>query len=261
MHKLKAESVCALDDEEYIKQFFVGLLEGDGTITSNLNTGSTSIRVRIAIALKNLPENVNMLIKISEVVGGRVVIERNDEYVTWLATSAADLAKVYKILEKYPLLTSRKISQLKFVQTQIKDIDKYLENRDAKYDNKEAILEELSKKECPYYFPAWLSGFIEAEGNFSLVYNEKGHMRKSAFAIGQNDEMHILIWIRDYFNGQTKILQDKPKKDSKFKYYRLYLYNAETRRCLFDHFNKYPLLGYKLVSYLKFRDYHQSKRK
>lgn len=71
------------DDTEYIEPFFVGLLEGDGTITSNLNSNkSNSIIVRIVISLKNTPENLDMLTKIKQVVGGRVVIERKNSYVT-----------------------------------------------------------------------------------------------------------------------------------------------------------------------------------
>jgi hypothetical protein len=33
---------------------------------------------------------------------------------------------------------------------------------------------------------------VEAEGNFSLVFNNKGQLRKSAFSIGQNDELHVI---------------------------------------------------------------------
>jgi cytochrome c oxidase subunit 1 len=71
------------EDKTYIEQFFVGLLEGDGTITSNLNSNrSNSIIIRIIISLKNMPENVSMLNKIKQVIGGRVVIERKNKYVT-----------------------------------------------------------------------------------------------------------------------------------------------------------------------------------
>jgi hypothetical protein len=66
----------------YIEQFFVGLLEGDGTITTNINTSNKSIRVRIVIALKNEDNNQSMLNKIQQIIGGRVVIERQDKYVT-----------------------------------------------------------------------------------------------------------------------------------------------------------------------------------
>jgi hypothetical protein len=66
----------------YIEPFFVGLLEGDGTLTTNLNRLKKDIRVRIVIALKNENNNQIMLNKIQEIIGGRVVIERKDKYVT-----------------------------------------------------------------------------------------------------------------------------------------------------------------------------------
>jgi len=252
----------SVQDKSYIEQFFVGLLEGDGTITSNLNSNkSNRVIVRIVISLKNTPENLIMLNIIKSVIGGRVLIERKNQYVTWIASNKNDLAKVFVILAKYPLLTARKQSQLEFVKNCLleKDLKNFLVNRNNKYNQKKILLLELSKKERPSYFAPWLSGFIEAEGNFSLVFNEKGHLRKSAFTIGQNDELHILIWISQYFNSKTAILKDKPKKGGNFEYYRLHLYNAESRKLLFEHFYKYPLLGYKKVSYLNFINYHQSK--
>jgi len=72
-----------VENKTYIEKFFVGLLEGDGTITSNLNSNkSNSIIIRIVISLKNLPENVIMLNKIKQTVGGRIAMERKNSYVT-----------------------------------------------------------------------------------------------------------------------------------------------------------------------------------
>lgn len=249
-------------DSTYIEQFFVGLLEGDGTITCNLSTNKNkTIYIRIVISLKNLPENLSMLNKIKETIGGRVLIERKESYVTWIASNRNDLAKVFAVLAKYPLLTARKQCQLEFAKNCLlkKDIDNFLTDRDNKYNNKRLILEDLSRKDLPSYFAPWLSGFIEAEGNFNLVFNEKGHLRKSVFTIGQNDELHILKWIKSYFDIHTQILKDKPKKENSFEYYRLFLYNAESRKLLFEHFDKYPLLGHKKLSYLKFLNYFKSK--
>jgi len=36
-------------------------------------------------------QNVIMLNKIKEVIGGRVVIERRNSYVTWIASNTSDL--------------------------------------------------------------------------------------------------------------------------------------------------------------------------
>jgi hypothetical protein len=66
---------------DYIEQFFVGLLEGDGTITVDF-INNRSKRVRIFIALKNLEDNRFMFDLIVKYIGGRVAIERKNEYVT-----------------------------------------------------------------------------------------------------------------------------------------------------------------------------------
>ena len=259
----------------YIEPFFVGLLEGDGTIITDLNTSKKHIRVRIVISLKNEKNNQIMLNKIQEIIGGRVVIERQVKYVTWIASSQSDVNKVLLILARYPLLTIRKQCQLEFAKNCLlyKDFDNFMLNRKNMYKNKKDILDILNKSYClpqarlgreiklPFYFKPWLSGFIEAEGNFNLVFNDKGYLRKSSFSIGQLDELHILNMIKFYFQSENKIIIDKKKINFKGNindsdYYRLSLYNALSRKLLFEHFEKYPLIGEKKLSYSKFYEYH-----
>ena len=253
----------------YIEPFFVGLLEGEGTITTDLGTSKKYIRVRIVIALKNEKNNQMMLNKLQEIIGGRVVIERQNKYVTWIASSQSDVNKVLLIIARYPLLTIRKQCQLEFAKNCLlyKDFDNFILNRKNMYKNKKDILDILNKNteiKLPFYFKPWLSGFIEAEGNFNLVFNLKGYLRKSAFSIGQLDELHILNMIKFYFQGpeaENKITKDKKKINFKGNindsdYYRLSLYNALSRKLLFEHFEKYPLIGQKKLSYSKFYEYH-----
>ena len=264
-------SVKKEEINNYIEPFFVGLLEGEGTITTNLRKSKKSIAVRIIIALKNDNDNEIMLNKIQEVIGGRVVIERNDKYVTWIASSNRDINKVFLVLARYPLLTVRKQCQLEFAKKCLlnQDVDNFMLNRENMYKNSKALLAELNQSDDikqPSYFKPWLSGFIEAEGNFILVFDalRSGHLRKSAFTIGQNDELHILKMIKLYFQGTTKILKDIKKINFKgviadTNHYRLHLYNASTRKLLFEHFDQYPLIGQKKVSYSKFYEYHIKK--
>ena len=251
----------------YIEQFFVGLLEGDGTITTNLNS-SKSIRVRFVIALKNEKNNHYMLNKIQNIIGGRVVIERKEKYVTWIASSKSDINKVLLILARYPLITVRKQCQLEFAKNCLlyKDADNFLLNRKNMYKNMNDLLTKLNNKiilELPFYFNSWLSGFIEAEGNFSLVFNDKGHLRNSTFNIGQKDDLHILKMILFYFQSEKNIWKDKKIFIKGIltdpNYYRLNLCNSLSRRLLFEHFSKYPLLGEKKISYSKFFEYHNQR--
>jgi hypothetical protein len=65
--------------------------------------------------------------------------------------------------------------------------------------DKEIILE------LPFYFNSWLSGFIEAVGKFSLVFNDKGQLRNSTFNIGQKDDLHVLKMIIFYFQIEKNI--------------------------------------------------------
>lgn len=204
-----------------------------------------------------------MLNKIAKVVGGRVYVERKNKYVTWIASNKNDLAKVFIILARYPLLTVRKQCQLDFAKNSLTlhNFENFLESRKNKYKNKTHMLLNASHIP-PLYFPAWLSGFIEAEGNFNLVFNKSGVLRKSAFTIGQNDELHILNMIKTYFKSENKIIKDKHKKNIKgkqFDYYRLHLYNSLSRKLIFEHFNLYPLIGHKDISYSKFYNYHSNK--
>lgn len=253
-------------DVEYLKQFFVGLLEADGTITVGFKNQAVlkqTGRVRIVIALKRNEENIAMLNLIARHISGKVTLEHKKtyQYVTWVAQSKKDLLTILDVLKTYPLLTSRKQAQLRFALNILENkytYSEFLEYRNRKYKNKLEILEKLSKENPPVYFPGWLSGFIEGEGSFSLVFNDRNKLRKSGFYIGQNDELHVLIWIKTYFNGDTKIMQDKPKKGGNFNYYRLNLYNVHTRRAIFQHFKLYPLLGYKAVSYNQFYNHHNT---
>ena len=63
--------------KQYIEIFFVGLLEGDGTILIAKNKGNKSYGI-FTISLKYLTENENMLNLIKKEIGGIVNYERKD---------------------------------------------------------------------------------------------------------------------------------------------------------------------------------------
>ena len=76
--------------KEFIEQFAVGLIEGDGSIPT-VHIRDTNKRVGIVVALKNLESNERMLRILEREIGGRVVIERDEKYVTWYLTKKEDI--------------------------------------------------------------------------------------------------------------------------------------------------------------------------
>ena len=166
------------------------------------------------------------------------------------ATSKSDLAKVFAILAKYPLLTTRKICQLDFAKSYINTNyyeakDEFIKLRNNKYKEQKNLLNLKDLKfEIPSYFPAWLSGFIEAEGHFRLVKYPSGYIKVSQFIIGQNEEKYILKAILLYFNKtKNKISVNNLIKNPNLNYYKIHISGNDFRNYLSHHFKYYPLLG------------------
>ena len=224
--------------DEYIKMFWVGLMDGDGSIQVN-HWRKKSLQYRLVINFKNIKSNYNMLIKIAEVIGGSVRIVKDD--VIWVVNNKEAVAKATEIFDKYPPLTSKKICQLAFLKSCLinTSIDDYFTNRDLKYKEQVNIIN--SPFNMPIYFKEWLSGFIEAEGCFSLR-KTKNH----SFSIGQNDDKYLIEAIKQYFEA-INIVRNPSKN-----FYFLEIYRKEIIKKIILHCTNYPLLGEKNESLQKF---------
>jgi LAGLIDADG endonuclease len=267
-------------DDKYVKKFFVGLMDGDGSIQVNHHRKET-LQYRLVIKLKFNYENFIMLTKISYIVGGNVRItkspcfaeDKQKFFVIWVVNDKKKIIEIIKIFDNYPLLTSIKQAQLKFLKTCLieKNMELYLKSRTKKYDylinNHTSLLPP--KAILDTYFNEWLSGFIEAEGCFSYRQN-KNH----SFSIGQNYDEYILVLIKKHFNILAKIRCIKPKEVNKEilieecmlskhsslcaelrdkNFYFIETYRKSTLDSIINHHSKYPLLGFKIVSYNKFK--------
>ena len=251
-----------VSSDEYIKMFWVGLMDGDGSIQVNHWVKKASLQWRLIIKLSHTESNYRMLIKIAEVIGGSVRIAGKGKDVIWVVNKKETIQEILKIFDKYPPLTSKKICQLEFLKTcLLKDsVDWYLSNRDLKYDNQLAILNSdpvffsyyiREKKKgmegnsfaLPNYFKGWLSGFIEAEGCFSIRKNNN-----HSFSIGQNDDLYLLNAIKQFLGSSNTV------RNSYRNFYHLEIYKKETLKIFINHFNYYPLLGEKAESFKKFKN-------
>ena len=234
--------------KDYIEKFWVGLLEGDGSIVVRRNKKNL-VYPAIEISLKYLKENEKLLKLISENIGGNIYYEKKNKSVIkvkWAALSSKDVKNCLNILNKYPLLTSRKICQLEHLNKCLvqKDWDYHLKTRNKKYDlQKEIVNSKNNKFIIPTYFNGWLSGFVEAEGSFRLRNN-----KATSFYISQNDDIYILNAIKNLFLSNHKI---GIHKDSRYEtiHYRISISGKPCISRIKEHFSLFPLLGHKRLSF------------
>ena len=244
---LIASSIGLISEPEHIKPFWVGLMDGDGSIQVN-HWRKKNLQYRMVIKLSNLNSNIQMLKLIQAHFKGHVRITKNGQYALWVLDNKKDILICIKTFDKYPPITSRLICSLAFLKTCLinPDVDTYLNSRNLKYSNQSSIVKKnVRHNQLPLYFNSWLSGFIEAEACFSVRKNNN-----SSFSIGQNNDIYILNFIKKYFDISNIIR--RPYKDRDF--YSLEVYRKDVLKKIIHHCEMYPLLGAKKDSLLKFKE-------
>lgn len=237
-----------LKNPHYLEPFFVGLFEGDGSLYLGRTKGGGLSYGRYQIRLKHLPENVIMLQALCDHFGGSLYYEpsKPNHKVVWVAVSQKSSKQIQLVFETYPPLTSRKICQLNHLKKTLLDRswDYHLATRDSKYEHQKQIIQGAKHHfVIPHYFGPWLSGFMEAEGCF----------RSSASAglsvyVSQNDDWYILNAIKTYWKSHHKLGVNKDIR-SKATQYRLSISGKPVLKGVLEHFETYPLLGHKRLSY------------
>lgn len=233
--------------KSYLEPFFVGLLEGDGTITIGRTKGGNLSYGIFQIKVKYNTENHAMLALIAQHIGGNVSYDKRkkgNDQIRWVASSQACVKRILDIFETYPLLSSRKIHQCAHLKAVMQDRswEYHLESRDSKYDGIQQLIDHQKDHfVIPDYFAPWLSGFFEAEGCFRCKH---GH----SVVICQNDDWYLLNAIKVFFGSTHKLSRHKDDRTASI-HYRVSISGKPVLERMMHHFEAHPLLGYKKVSY------------
>ena len=127
----------SIEYSTYICQYWVGLMDGDGSIQVN-HWRKKSLQYRLVIKLKNDPDKYNtaLLQRIKQVIGGNVRYQSNNLFVIWVENHRKKISQILKIFDRYPPLTKRLALQYRFYIESLKrdSVDWYLENREHKYE-------------------------------------------------------------------------------------------------------------------------------
>ncbi len=230
---------------EFIRKFWVGLMDGDGSIQVN-HWRKSSLQFRLVIKLAPLALNKLMLDIICQYLGGKVRYNmKHTKYdsVVWVVNDKNKVIHICTIFDYYPPLTSRLICQLRFLKACLllskQNIDWYFENINLKYRFQFTIIDDFNLKyHIPNYFDVWVLGFIEAEGCFCV--RQSGN---NSFSIGQLNDMYLLRAIRDYFGGTNTI-----RKLNNQNFYIWEVYKREVLNNIINHCSNPPLLGAKFTN-------------
>jgi LAGLIDADG endonuclease len=238
------------------EQFFLGLLEGDGSIQVN-HWKKRSLQFRIVIKLKYTTANYIMCTKIRQKLNIMNLHIRHG-YVIMVEDHRAKLTRIMNIIDNHGLLLAHRRRQYAFF--------KYCYNNQIRYSEYAHIkslkltwfefqsINEYNSGELLqfYHWPNWLCGFTEAEGCFCIRLN-KNH----SFSIAQKDGFEVLSAIKKTFKIPNKIRMTK----------RLYFLETYAGPVLNDIITFYDcpnvlgLLGQKRVQYDAFKIQWQKKSK
>lgn len=231
----------------YYKRFWVGLMDGGGSIQVN-HWRKRSLQFRFVIKLKNTPANVRMLQTLRHKVGvGNVKLDSKKVRVLWVENHTGKIEKILRILQQYPPFTSRLNLQLAFFKKHYeqKDVNAYLASRNSKQNSRENVQQDFKKMKVHtlYYFVRWQSGFVEAEGCFCARENSKGN---KSFSIAQKNDLYQLESIKEFIGATNKIA----RKNNNL--YVLEVYRRSVQEFMKNHFATSPLLGEKGLQFFSF---------
>lgn len=228
-----------------IEPYFIGLLEGDGSIQVN-QWKKRTLQFRVVIKLKNTPANYHLCATIKEQTNLFNLHIRHG-YVLLVQDHQQKLKQLLPILENYTFLSQKMQKDYAFFKYCLLSkptISEYTFLKTNKHQVPGFHLEKRNAKDFLKYswFPWWVVGFVEAEGCFCVRTNGK-----LSFSIGQKNDKELIEGIRLFFQMPNKI---QSKANNMFVVegaQRFMLAN------LIEFFENHQFLGQKKESFEKFK--------
>lgn len=203
-----SEASQRLHAEDLIYAYLVGLFEGDGYFSISKKGKYLTYELGIELSIKD----VQLIYKVKKLLGVGIVSIRKKgdiETVSLIIRNKDHLKNfIFPIFDKYPMFSNKQYYYLRFKNCLLSNIVFYndlplFEKKPENLNTVQSILNTL-------YFPAWLVGFIEAEGCFSVYDLKKDSLYKVAsFDISQTNGDILISAIREYLYFNTAIYLDK----------------------------------------------------
>jgi len=252
-----------------IGPYLAGLIEGDGTIcVHNPNSTTKKFTPKIIIVFKkaDLPL-ANYLQNITKC--GQVLIKPERGYVLWQIQDIVSIFTIVSIINGFmrtPKIEAlnRTIDWLNNYILINNDINKLLPSTKLIL-NKISVLENKPLDFSPIDSNAWLSGFTDADGNFSINIHKRTNKNSTrvllTYRLEINQNYHKLdtegnkvsffsiISKIGLYLGVTVYSRSRIINDKIFYSFIVVSHNKLSNSKVCDYFNKYPLLSSKFLDY------------
>lgn len=240
--------------------YLAGLIEGDGSIIVPKTVRNQKGRllypvVKITFVEKDAP----LALKIQEIIGGGTLVHpKHSNYVDLLFQDLASIQKIAVLLNGN--MRTPKIEAL----------HRLIDWLNAKSQNN-IILEKLELDKSYLGSNAWLTGFIEADGNFYCGFelNSEGIATtvKSYMRISQkffyklnidtpNSNLNIMEDIKEFLNVKKVTEIKRIKENYTERSYEVRTNKKESCNLLINYLNMYPLFSSKFQDYLDWEKAH-----
>ena len=252
-----------------IGPYLAGLIEGDGTIVvHNPDSITTKFNPKIIIVFKkaDLPL-ANHLQNITKC--GQVVIKPERGYVLWQIQDIVSIFTIVSIINGF-----MRTPKIEVLNRTIDWLNNYIINNNNSNNllpstklilNKISVLENNPLDLSPIDSNAWLSGFTDADGNFSINIHKRTNKNSTrvilTYRLEINQNYHksdtegnkvsffsIISKIGLYL-GVTVYSRSRIIKDKTYYSFIVVSQNKLSNSKVCDYFNKYPLLSSKYLDY------------
>jgi ubiquinol-cytochrome c reductase cytochrome b subunit len=230
---------------DLVYAYLVGLFEGDGYFTITKKGKYLIYELGIELSIKD----VQLIYKMKSLLGIGIVSFRKRgeiEMVSLRIRNKDHLKKfIIPIFDKYPMFSNKQHDYLRFKECLLSDIVYY---DDLPFYRRNTVpLNTIESIINAPYFSAWLVGFIEAEGCFSIYSLKKeSEYLVASFDISQTDGDIIISAIRSYLSFTTAIFLDKTNSS------KLKVTSVRSIENIIKFLDKAPikLLGNKKLQYI-----------
>jgi len=256
--------------------YLAGLIEGDGTFAIHDSCSITKKYNPMIIIIFNKADLplANYLCNLTGC--GKVYIKPNRGYVLWQISDLISVFKLINLINGY-----MRTPKHEALNRSILWFNKYIiKNQNSKLPSTQNIISQIFPIICKSLdnseidSNAWLAGFTDADGNFSINIHKRTNknntrvqpyfcveIRQTYHRLSENRSIELLEKSNSYYYIMLKLAnylnvnlysRNRTVENKVFSSYKVMGVNAFSLLQTINYFNKFPLISSKYLDYLDF---------